>query len=90
MIEDGGRHEVSRAPRPMGVKMRALLLRALRDQSVVGLTGADRIRVARHLAALRTAEDPASLLRAWFRGDVPTGWSPGELMVSQAHEGRHA
>jgi hypothetical protein len=87
-IEPGAQHEPFRAPRPMGGKMRALLLRALRDQSLVGLTGPDRIRVARHLAALRAADDPASLLRAWFRDDVPTGWSPGELIVRQAHEGR--
>ena len=88
VIEAGARHEPSHAPRPMGGKMRALLIRALRDQSLVGLTGPDRIRVARHLAALRTSDEPASLLRAWFRDDVPTGWSPGELIVRQAHEGR--
>jgi hypothetical protein len=87
-IESGARYEPSRAPRPMGGKMRALLLVALRDQSLVGLTGPDRIRVVRHLAALRAADEPAALLRAWFRDDVPTGWSPGELMVRQAHEGR--
>jgi hypothetical protein len=88
VIEDGARHEASHAPRPMGARMRQLLLRALRDQSLVGLTGPDRIRVARHLGALRAADEPAALLRAWFRDDVPTGWTPGELIVRQAHEGR--
>ena len=88
VIEDGARHEPSRAPRPMAAPMRQRLLSALRDQSLIGLTGPDRVRVARHLSALRTSEEPAALLRAWFRDEVPTGWTPGELMVRQAHEYR--
>lgn len=67
--------------------MRRQLIEALRNQSLVGLTGPDRLRVARHLRQLRDSDNPADLLRAWFRGEVPSGWSPGELIVRQAQEG---
>lgn len=74
--------------RPMSPRTRVMFLRALSDQSVRGLTGSDRRRIAGYLNRLRQAEHPAALLRAWFRGAVtPSGFSLGEMLVRAAMDG---
>lgn len=88
VIDSEDRPARAAAPRSMGTAMRAHMIRALRAQSLDGLTGPDRVRVAKHLGQLRRADNPADLLRAWFRDQVPAGFTPGEVIVRQAHERR--
>lgn len=74
--------------RPMSPRTRSMFVRALSDQSVEGLTGSDRRRIAGYLNRLRRAEHPAALLRAWFRGAAaPDGFTLGALLVRAAMQG---
>jgi hypothetical protein len=88
VIEEAARQEVAGA-RPMGEQMRRAVMSALGDQELAGLTGPVRARAAAHLRQLRESENPAALLRAWFRGgQPPTGFAHGAVVVRDALDGR--
>lgn len=72
----------------MSPRTRGLFLHALSDTTVEGLVGSDRVRIAHYLAQVRNADEPAALLRAWFRGAAaPVSHTLGEVLVRAAMRG---
>lgn len=60
----------ARSRRPLSVRSREQLTKALRSRSLRGLAGQARARTARRLNLLRTADDPATILLDWWGGQA--------------------
>ena len=58
------------ARRPLGARMQKALSARLEDLDD-GLTPTEKVRLVRHLDDLRSADDPADLIWAWFRPRQP-------------------
>lgn len=78
--------------RPLAPAAQRQLTEALHNRSLSGLRGHDRTRTAQRLRTLRSASDPAPLLRRWFlRGAVLRNGIPvnfGHRIVALAHLGK--
>lgn len=78
--------------RPLAPMAQRHLTEALHNRSLTGLRGHDRTRTAQRVRLLRSASDPALLLRRWFpRGAVLRRGIPvnfGHRLVALAHLGK--
>jgi excisionase family DNA binding protein len=95
-IKAGGRWEISGLPvarrtrRPLSPHSRALLASALHARSLAGLSGQDLARTAARIRELRSAENPARLLSAWWGGAPDDALNFGTNLVQHAIEGDEA
>lgn len=74
--------------RPLSDESRRALADALHQRTLDGLTGQTRARTAERIRRLREADDPASLLIAWWGAREPDDVSYGANLVAHALEGR--
>lgn len=86
VIEDSELRQ-PRNSRPLSVASQQSLALALHNRSLGGLVGQDRARTAARIRALRTSEDPASLLVSWWAGQEPVGLNGGTNLVQHALRG---
>ena len=73
--------------RPLSDASRRALAGALHQRTLEGLTGQTRARTAKRIRELREADDPASLLIAWWGAREPDDVSYGANLVAHALEG---
>lgn len=91
-VRNGKSWEVHALPprarrRPLAPTSRDLLDQALTQRTLGDMKGQARKRTAERIRELRTAEDPAAIIAAWWGGQKPQGYGVGADLARHALDG---